>query len=262
MARICVDCGGVPELGRRGPRMRCEACRHQAEVRWAATYRRKPGARDIALTGARARAARRRAQAAVRPDLPLCACGCGQRVSVSTSSGYRRRLGAPNVFVRGHRAAGAAAPGWRGGRTIHNGYVELYQPDHPNADRKGYVQEHVAVVAAVLGKPVPAGCPIHHANQDRGDNRRSNLVLCDSHGYHKLLHQRLDALKACGHASWRKCSLCQEYGDPATLYQSPNNGACRHRACVAAYGRIRKRGEAFSYEAVRRERSRGCDAAA
>jgi hypothetical protein len=35
-----------------------------------------------------------------------------------------------------------------------NGYIYIWDPEHPNADKRGYVAEHTKVMAEVLGSPL------------------------------------------------------------------------------------------------------------
>lgn len=100
------------------------------------------------------------------------------------------------------------------------------------------VLEHVQVAERALGKSLPKGVQIHHVDEDRSNNAPDNLVICEDAAYHQLLHRRRRALKACGHADWRKCHICQQYDHPEHLRFYPSSGLVRHIECYRAkYGR-------------------------
>jgi hypothetical protein len=61
------------------------------------------------------------------------------------------------------------------------GYVWVKAPDHANAKKNGYVQEHVKVMSEMLGRPLRSGETVHHKDLIRGDNRPDNLELWTSH---------------------------------------------------------------------------------
>jgi hypothetical protein len=82
---------------------------------------------------------------------------------------------------------------------------------------EGNKREHVAVAERVLGKALPVGAIVHHANEDKSDNRHENLVICQDRAYHNLLHQRMRARAACGNANWLKCNICLEYDAPENM---------------------------------------------
>lgn len=95
----------------------------------------------------------------------------------------------------------------------------MVRPDgpHPRANSEGFVFEHILIAERAVGHHLAARHPVHHWNSNRSDNRNENLVVCASHAYHSLLHQRMRAMDACGNANYRKCAVCKEYDDPANL---------------------------------------------
>lgn len=107
-----------------------------------------------------------------------------------------------------------------------------------------HAREHVLIAVCVLGHALPRGAEVHHVSGDGRDNRHQNLVVCDSHGYHYLLHQRTRALDKCGNANWLPCCYCLQYDAPERLYISPlkkgNRRTIRHTACSVAYQRRRR----------------------
>lgn len=117
------------------------------------------------------------------------------------------------------------------------GYLKAYMPEHPNADAKGNVYQHVAVASRAMGRPLPDGAMIHHVNGDTKDNRPANLVVCPDMAYHKLLHVREKALNACGNPDAIKCWICGEWGAPSDddMYVRPNRPSGHHRSCVNEY---------------------------
>ena len=53
--------------------------------------------------------------------------------------------------LRGKRI-GEDNPRWKGGRSFTNGYVFILKPDHPFANRNGYIAEHRLMAEKALGK--------------------------------------------------------------------------------------------------------------
>jgi len=175
--------------------------------------------------------------------LGFCACGCGGKTTVAkyNCKRYRWIKGIPKKFISTHNNKnknGCHNLNWRGGTVNHEGYKDNYQPNHPRADKKGYVPEQVLVCEKALGKYLPNKAIPHHVNGKRDDNLPSNLVVCQDVVYHNLLHQRQRAFESCGHASWRKCVFCKKYDDPVNL--SGNNRRSYHKKCAKLYMLNRK----------------------
>lgn len=127
---------------------------------------------------------------------------------------------------------------WRGGRHVDKyGYVCVLKPRHPRAHRNRYVYEHILVVERATGIRIKSPHEIHHVNEDKADNRNSNLVVCEDKAYHALLHRRARALQACGNANFKKCRYCKRWCDPSKL----TNGSRQswHPRCNRKYQRER-----------------------
>jgi len=60
------------------------------------------------------------------------------------------------------------------------GYAKVYRPEHPNAQGKGWVNEHTLVMSEHLDRPLLPHENVHHINGQRADNRLGNLELWSS----------------------------------------------------------------------------------
>lgn len=118
-----------------------------------------------------------------RISKPLGKCAVNDCEELVSSSGVRyckkhdarfRRNGHPNLTRR------------ENGRGSINdaGYVDM----GVNGRRQ---YEHILIAEKALGKPLPGGAVVHHANGKKSDNRPCNLVICPSTGYHSMLHKRM-----------------------------------------------------------------------
>jgi hypothetical protein len=106
---------------------------------------------------------------------------------------------------------GKRSDNWKGGRTVSNGYVLVYRPDHPNATKKGYIREHRLVASEILGRPLTPAEDVHHGNAKKDDNSPGNLEVktkADHTRFHHKGHPKKD----------RKTSHCKYPGGgkPAT----------------------------------------------
>lgn len=110
---------------------------------------------------------------------------------------------------------GSLNPNWKGGKyTDSRGYVRLLMPEHPRADSKGYVPEHIVIAEKAFGKPLPPKCVVHHHSPVQ-------LVVCENQGYHLLLHKRQRHLN--GFVPRRK----SYYPVSAQIYRDKNKAKLR-----------------------------------
>jgi hypothetical protein len=100
------------------------------------------------------------------------------------------------------------------------------------------IRDHILVVQRALGKPIPKGSVVHHIDGDINNNANSNLVLCQSHSYHAIIHARDRALKESGDANKRKCVFCKTYDNPENMQlHGTVRASMTHRECYNAHMR-------------------------
>lgn len=93
----------------------------------------------------------------------------------------------------GRRLEGRCPGCARSGRSRHSGgYIQVRVPDHPFADRRGYIMQHRLVVEQTLGRYLEPHETVHHINGDRADNRSSNLQLRQGNHGSGVTRQCLD----------------------------------------------------------------------
>lgn len=84
---------------------------------------------------------------------------------------------------------------WKGGRMKHvDGYVYIYQPEHPESTNKGYVFEHRLIMEEHIGRYLKSGEVVHHIDNDFSNNKLENLILFPNHSAHMKFHWKLRKL--------------------------------------------------------------------
>lgn len=105
-------------------------------------------------------------------DLPCSVDGCtNKRKGGSYCGKHYQRLrlnGDPLVSRRGEIGKGTVS---------HKGYIIVYRPDHPNANKHGRLPEQRLVMSEILGRPLRDDETVHHKNGVRSDNRPENLEV-------------------------------------------------------------------------------------
>lgn len=139
-------------------------------------------------------------------------------------------------YMRKHRTGSTeSSRRERGTGTITSfGYVAIAN----NGKKK---QEHVLIVESLIGKNLKAGCEVHHVDGNKNNNTNSNLVVCPSKAYHKLIHARHRAFDMCGNANFRKCPFCKKYSDINEMKHNKSSRYFYHTECKTKYNQNRSK---------------------
>ena len=71
-------------------------------------------------------------------------------------------------------------------KVLISGYYYIYKPDHPNANKMGYVAEHRLVAEEKIGRYLKENEVVHHINENKLDNRPENLEVMTTQEHIKL----------------------------------------------------------------------------
>lgn len=116
--------------------------------------------------------------------------------SISTASNLLKRAGIsarPGGYPPKPQTDGSSKKkkqeGWQFGgreRKTANGYVFVYLPKHPYANKAGEVAKHRLVMERELGRYLDPSEVVHHINHIRDDNRPENLVVMDWDAHNRM----------------------------------------------------------------------------
>lgn len=109
----------------------------------------------------------------------------GKHFSVKTEFKKGERVSIKTEFKKG--STGNKCLAWKGGVKKCSGYIRIYKPKHPGANKK-YVLEHRLIAEKYLGRYLKPSEIIHHINENKEDNRIENLYLFENIGEHNGFH--------------------------------------------------------------------------
>lgn len=112
------------------------------------------------------------------------------------------------------------------------GEVQIYIPN------SGWMAEHRFIAREVVGKPLSKKIEVHHLDGNPSNNTHGNLVICQDHRYHMLLHNRAKCLRAGQPMDYRRCSKCNSWFHESHYYQKSGQyilATCRK--CLVEYTR-------------------------
>lgn len=100
-------------------------------------------------------------------------------VSITTISRWAEKFDIREIRQYSGDRKGPNNPYWKGGKYKDNqtGYVYVYLPEHPHANKKGYLPEHRVIMENFLGRDLKTNETIRHKNKIKDDNRLNNLEL-------------------------------------------------------------------------------------
>lgn len=108
----------------------------------------------------------------------------GQRLGCSAES-IRRLMVEHSIERLEGKARTDRNAFWQGGYHVDSqGYILVRQPEHPQANRAGYVRSHRLVMEAKVGRPLSRREVVDHEDGDTSHNDPSNLRLYPDNAAH------------------------------------------------------------------------------
>jgi hypothetical protein len=125
--------------------------------------------------------------------------------------------------------AGENNPNWKGGRYVEGHYWMVKAPEHPRANKWGYVFEHILVLEEKLDRYLEAEEITHHKDGDGFNNSPDNLeaVTRSWHARHHCIVDKVMSAKT-------HCPKGHSYDEINTYVNPKGSRVCR--ACKRLRG--------------------------
>lgn len=94
-----------------------------------------------------------------------------------------------NKGIKRPQFSGSNHPNWKGGKLKCKGRLYIYNPKHPNSDKKGYILFSRFTVEKHIGRFLSKNEIVHHINERIEDDRPENLYLFENRGKHTAYHK-------------------------------------------------------------------------
>lgn len=114
---------------------------------------------------------------------------------------------------------------------VHEGYVLIYQPNHPAANLWGFVKRAILVAETKLGRHIKKGEFTHHLNGVKDDDRSKNIAIMSNSEHvklHALLRNHHNRKGENGKCSRRR-RTGRAVGEISALVSSQRQGS--HQPC-------------------------------
>lgn len=90
----------------------------------------------------------------------------------------------------------SSAKGYKNqGKTILNGYIAIYMPEHPKAYKNGCVYEHILIAEQMLNRPLKMEECVHHKDLNKRNNDPNNLMVFATNSDHIAFHGGAEVVK-------------------------------------------------------------------
>lgn len=122
----------------------------------------------------------------IKYNKKYCSNSCKNKGQLGLHRGKEIQKG-QHLSPRTQFKIGQPCPNFKGGHKSKTGYFYIWKPNHPSAEKKGYINRSILVIEEKIGRFLTDNERVHHINEIKDDDRPENLeVLTEKE--HKSLH--------------------------------------------------------------------------